>query len=57
MQQTQGTARQQENTRNPRPAPVLGARQQPGRDGPMGYGPHAPSGDQDPESHIFRGED
>ncbi|MBO8185590.1 hypothetical protein [Streptomyces spirodelae] len=27
------------------------------RDGPMGYGPHATSGDRDPESHIFRGED
>ncbi|MBO8201751.1 hypothetical protein ABZY93_32050 [Streptomyces smyrnaeus] len=26
-------------------------------DGPMGYGPHAPAGDRDPESHIFRGED
>ncbi|UNS96188.1 hypothetical protein MMF93_06500 [Streptomyces tubbatahanensis] len=56
VQRSQGT-RHDEDARDQRHAPVLLARTTRRPDGPMGYGPRAPSGDRDPESHIFRGED
>ncbi|MDF4249678.1 hypothetical protein [Streptomyces sp. WMMB303] len=55
MQQEQTTTRG-ESAREPRRPTVHASRAARGPDGPMGYGPHATSGDRDPESHIFRGE-
>ncbi|MFI8854500.1 hypothetical protein [Streptomyces sp. 891-h] len=55
MQQDQSTTRD-ETTREPGTT-VNVSRTVRRPDGPMGYGPHATSGDRDPESHIFRGED
>ncbi|MGP3974495.1 hypothetical protein ACTWQF_10910 [Streptomyces sp. 8N114] len=56
MQQNQ-TRTRDENAREPRRPTVNVSRTARRPDGPMGYGPHATSGDRDPESHIFRGED
>ncbi|RCG27485.1 hypothetical protein DTL70_03820 [Streptomyces diacarni] len=56
VQRSQGITHD-EDARDQRHAPVLLARTTRRPDGPMGYGPRAPSGDRDPESHIFRGED
>jgi len=55
VQQSKGTGRENE-ARERRGAPVFAVRPTRRPDGPMDYGPHAPSDDRDPESHIFRGE-
>ncbi|WP_326691461.1 MULTISPECIES: hypothetical protein [unclassified Streptomyces] len=60
MQKTEGTTHDRNDRRRGGRTVVVSGNVSHGRgrpDGPMGYGPRRSADENDPEPHIFRGED